>query len=62
MSREEYEDIIKQLRELAAKLHQSDSGVDWSKAFSLEDMAKELEAEINAPPVTMTAPRSSRSR
>ena len=49
MSREEYEEIIKQLRELAAKLHQSDSGADWSKAFSLEDMAKELESEINAP-------------
>ena len=48
MSREEYEEIIKQLRELAAKLHQSDSGADWSNAFSLEDMAKELEAELES--------------
>ena len=53
MSKEEYKEIIKQLRELAEKLHQSDSGEDWSKAFALEDMAKELEAEINAPPVTL---------
>lgn len=43
MNKDDYMQILKQLRAIAEQLHEcSDLGSDWSKAFQIQDMAKEF--------------------
>jgi len=45
MGKDDYKKVVEHLTEAAKLLHRSDSGHDWSRAFQIQDLAKEISKE-----------------